>query len=63
MQRWAKPDGEPWGKYPCGGTVEDEADFGGIKIPTRMRAGYFFGTDRWEEGEFFRATITHAKFI
>ncbi len=44
MARWAKPSGHPWGEYPCGGSLHDEADFGGIKLPTRMRVGYFFGT-------------------
>jgi hypothetical protein len=63
MPRWASPHGEPWGKYACGGILEGEASFGGITMPTRMRAGYFFGTERWGEGEFFRATITDAHFL
>jgi hypothetical protein len=63
IPRWGNPNGEPWGEYPCGGTVEGEADYGGIKIPTRIRAGWFFGTDRWGQGEFFRAAITNATFV
>lgn len=63
MARWAKPKGQRWGEYPCGGTLDDEVDFGGIKIPTRMCVGYFFGTDRWAEGEFLRAQITNATFL
>jgi len=63
MPRWASPHGEPWGEYACGGILEGEASFGGITMPTRMRAGYFFGTERWGEGEFFRATITDAHFL
>lgn len=63
MPRWAKPRGHPWGEYPCGGTLGDEAEFSGIKIPTSMRVGYFFGTNRWAEGEFLRARITNATFI
>jgi hypothetical protein len=62
MARWAKPAGHPWGEYPCGGTLDDEMSFGGITIPTRMRVGYFFGTDRWPEGEFFQARIIKATF-
>jgi len=58
VPRWASPHGEPWGEYACGGILEGEASFGGITMPTRMRAGYFLGTERWGEGEFFRATIT-----
>jgi hypothetical protein len=63
MPRWANPDKQPWSEYPCGGTLEDEVDFNGIKLPTTMRVGYFFGTDRWAQGEFFRATITNASFL
>jgi hypothetical protein len=58
-----QPGNNPWGEYPCGGTLDDEADFGGIKVPTRMRAGYFFGTSRWEQGEFSRAQITSPTFL
>jgi hypothetical protein len=63
MNRWANPNGLPWGEYPCGGTLADETDFGGVRLATKMRAGYFFGTDRWDEGEFFRAEITNVTFI
>jgi hypothetical protein len=62
MPRWARPKGEEWGDYPFGGLVEDEVEFGGIRIPTRMQVGYFFGTGRWAKGEFFRAKITTAKY-
>jgi hypothetical protein len=63
MPRWGNPNREPWGEYPCGGILEGEADYGGIKIPTQMRAGWFFGTDRWGQGEFFRAAITNGTFF
>ena len=62
MQRWGNPNGRRWAYYPCGGTLDGEREFGGITLPTRLRAGYFFGTDEWAEGEFFRATITDAAF-
>jgi len=60
--RWANPGGAGWGRYSCGGALEQEATFGGITIPTVMRVGYFFGSDRWSEGEFFRARITAATY-
>ena len=60
--RWANPNGRAWGLYPCGGALAEEVDFGGITIPTVMRVGYFFGTEGWDEGEFFRARITDATF-
>jgi hypothetical protein len=62
MRRWGNPGGRPWAHYPCGGILADERDFGGITLPTRLRAGYFFGTDEWADGEFFRTTITDATF-
>jgi len=35
--------------------------FGGYTLPTRLRAGWHFGTERFEsEGEFFRVTIDDA---
>ena len=61
--RWANPNGRAWGLYPCGGTLGEEVDCGGITIPSVIRAGYFFGTDGWDEGEFFRARLTQATFI
>jgi hypothetical protein len=63
MPRWGNPAGRPFGEYPFGGTLEDPADFGGITIATRMQAGWFFGTDQWNDGEFFRARITSATFL
>lgn len=63
MPRWGNPDREPWGEYPCGGLIGTEADFGGLRIPTTVRAGWFFGTEKWEQGEFFRAPISTATFF
>lgn len=63
MARWGNPNGEPWGEYPCGGIVDGEVDYGGVKIPNRIRAGWFFGTERWAQGEFFRASIRNAKIL
>ena len=61
--RWGEPGKNPGASTPCGGTLDHEAGFGAIKIPTQIRAGYFFGTSRWDEGEFFRARITKATFL
>ena len=63
MMRWGNPLGEPFGDYRFGADLDDEATFDGITIPTHIRAGYFHGTQRWSEGEFFRAQITEARFI
>lgn len=57
-QRWGNPEGGRFHYADFGGLVEDEGSFAGYTIPTRMRIGWHFGTDRFEsEGEFFRVTI------
>jgi hypothetical protein len=62
ISRWGNPGGAPFGRYPFGVRVEAEARFGGITIPSVFRAGWWWGTDRQHEGEFFRAEITGAVF-
>jgi hypothetical protein len=62
VSRWGNPGGTPFSRYPFGVSVEAEADFGGIIIPSVFCAGWWWGTDRQEEGEFFRARITNAVF-
>jgi hypothetical protein len=62
MLRWAKPKGEEWGEYPFGGLLEGEVECHGIRVPRRARVGYFMGTKRWDQGEFFRAEITSATY-
>ena len=62
VNRWGNPGGAPFGRYPFGVRVEDEARFDGITIPSVFRAGWWWGTDRQHEGEFFRAEITGAVF-
>jgi hypothetical protein len=63
MQRWANPHRESFGYYPFGGILENEATFDGITIPTKIRVGYWPDTERWNEGEFFRAEVTEATFL
>jgi hypothetical protein len=60
LQRWGNPLGSPFGLYPFGVTVDEEAALCGVTIPSVLRAGWFWGTKRQDEGEFFRATITAA---
>lgn len=63
FERWGNPNGLPFGLYPFGGYIEEEAAFDGFTIPSRVRLGWHFGTDRFEtEGEFFRAKIDGAEF-
>lgn len=63
MQRWGNPNGAPFAERPFGGLVEEERTFDGYTIPSRVRVGWYFGTERFEgEGEFFRCTIDDAAF-
>lgn len=62
MQRWGTPTGSEHGRYPFGVGVDEEREFGGVIVPSVFRAGWWWGTDRQDEGEFFRATVTGAVF-
>ena len=63
MPRWGNPNGSEFHYASCGAFVEQEGRFGGYTIPTRIRFGWHFGTERFEsEGEFFRATIDDATY-
>ena len=63
LDRWGNPDGQRYDRYPFGVEIEAEASFDGIVIPTQLRAGWWWDTDRQEDGEFFRAEITAATFL
>ncbi len=61
LPRWGNPDGTEFRDVDFGGTLEDDRTFCGYTIPTRLRIGWYFGSERFEsEGEFFRATIDDA---
>jgi hypothetical protein len=61
LPRWGNPDGAEFRYVDFGGILEEEDTFYGYTIPTRLRIGWYFGTERFElEGEFFRATIDDA---
>lgn len=61
MPRWGNPEGAEHHYVDFGAIVEEEGTFCGYTIPTRLRVGWYFGTERFEsEGEFFRATIDDA---
>jgi len=63
LRRWGNPDGAEFHYLNFGGVVEAEDTFGGYTIPTCLRVGWHFGTDRFEsEGEFFRVTVDDAIF-
>ncbi|MEQ8752203.1 MAG: hypothetical protein RID09_01635 [Coleofasciculus sp. G1-WW12-02] len=58
LPRWGNPEGAEHHYVDFGAIVEEEGTFCSYTIPTRLRVGWYFGTERFEsEGEFFRATI------
>jgi hypothetical protein len=62
VNRWGNPGSAPFARHPFGVSVEAESAFSGVTIPSRFRAGWWWGTARQDEGEFFRAEITQAIF-
>lgn len=63
FQRWGNPDGGAHRYVDFGVVVEQERAFVGHTIPARIRAGWYYGTERFDrEGEFFRATIDAAEY-
>ncbi|MEX5717749.1 DUF6544 family protein [Geodermatophilus maliterrae] len=62
VQRWGNPDGVPFGRHPFGVAIGAEETFDGVTIGSVLRAGWWWGTDRQPQGEFFRARITGARF-
>ncbi|MBX7133359.1 MAG: hypothetical protein K1X67_11855 [Fimbriimonadaceae bacterium] len=60
--RWGNPDGAySMGRF--GVIVEDEATFGGFTIPSKIRAGWRYGSEAFEsQGVFFKANILEAEF-
>lgn len=63
LRRWGNPGGGPFREESFGAVAEAERTFDGYTIPARLRAGWYYGTPRFEtEGEFFRAKIDGAVF-
>lgn len=61
LPRWGNPEGAESHYVDFGGIVEKEGTFCGYTIPTDLRVGWYFGSDRFEaEGEFFHCTIDNA---
>ena len=64
LERWGDPDNcGTWALHPFGVEVSQHRTFAGVTIPAVGRAGWHFGTDRWESGVFFRYEITEYRLI
>jgi hypothetical protein len=64
LERWADPDNTgTYGYHPFGFEVTSHASFDGVTITSAGRGGWFFGTERWAEGEFMRYQITDYRLV
>ncbi|MEI7577211.1 MAG: DUF6544 family protein [Armatimonadota bacterium] len=62
LNRWGNPDGNEFQNTPFGAELSEEVTYGGYTIPTKICAGWQYGTSHFDEGEFFRAEITSGEF-
>lgn len=62
LDRWGNPDGRPFGRHPFTVTVDAERAFGGVTIPSVLRAAWQTDGGPPDGGEFFRAEIKAATF-
>jgi hypothetical protein len=62
IQRWGPLGHGAFGLQPFGVTLRGEVAAGGMRIPRRVTAGWYHGTDRWAEGQFIRWTVDGARF-
>lgn len=62
VRRWGAPAGHPLGWYPFVVTASAETTVGGVTIPSVLRAAWRPDGSPAGDGEFYRATVTHAAF-
>ena len=63
LPRWGNPGGGEFREIDFGALVEQEATFAGYTIPVRLRAGWYFGSERFaSDGEFLHVTIDDAVY-
>lgn len=59
FDRWGDPDNTGnWRALPFGFEATAYSTFDGVTIPVAGRAGWYYGTERWPAGEFFRLKIS-----
>lgn len=64
FDRWGDPDesGE-WRRVPFGGDALAWATFDGVLVPSEARVGWWYGSPRFADGEFFRYEITDLELV
>lgn len=59
--RWGDPEPGVFDMHVFGGSIDAHSEFSGVTIATQGRVGWWWGTERQSEGEFFRYRITDAR--
>lgn len=55
IQRWGNPEeSNVFDYHSFGVNIEQESFHGGVVIPTKGNAGWWFGSEKYKRGEFFR---------
>ena len=58
MQRWGNPgNSKKWEYLTFGVNIEKEMKRKGVVIPAKGNAGWWFGTEKYDDGEFFRFEV------
>jgi hypothetical protein len=61
LLRWGDAGQDHFGYIPFGATIHADARFGEVVLPSRVTAGWWFGTPRYDPS--FEATISSAELI
>ena len=63
LDRWGDVDVPEHRPIPYGFAVEAEATFEGVTIPTRLRGGWWYGTDRFDDTAAATFVVVDARFL
>ncbi|MBD2892478.1 hypothetical protein amrb99_13880 [Actinomadura sp. RB99] len=63
LDRWGAPEGGAFGRHVFGARFSGEASYGGYTVPAHVRAGWWYGTGRWDREEFIRFALDRAEFL
>ncbi len=64
VERWGDPNNTgAWGLHAFGFDATARDTFDGVSVPSQGRVGWFPGTERWANGEFFRFALTELRLV